>query len=171
MFKKIAGLISLFLGVALLGMIIYFLLGGQIGPPGKAPFGGKSILSAGAMVIAFFYVGYKWLIGDALTKANFPNIENAPVKLTQTAAQQINQLMQKPGQVLRIDVTGDSVSGFNYEMNLDTPSRSGDIRYKQHGVKVVVANDVLRFLKGTTIDWETTQTTAGFRFNNPNSAN
>ena len=171
MFKKIAGLISLFLGVALLGMIIYFLLGGQIGPPGKAPFGGKSILSAGAMVIAFFYVSYKWLIGDALAKANFPNIKNAPVKLTLKAAQQINQLMQKPGQVLRVDVTGDPVGGFNYEMNLDTPARNGDIRYTQNGVKIVVAQNILPYLKGTTIDWESTQTAAGFRFNNPNSAN
>jgi len=92
-----------------------------------------------------------------------------PITLTSLAAQKVKESMASPSSTLRIDITGDATDGYNYVMNLDTPSRDDDIRDTQHGVSIVVSERHLDLIAGTTVDWESTPNDQGFRFLNPNA--
>ena len=73
-----------------------------------------------------------------------------------------------PGLTLCVDIVADANGGFRYKMDMVNPT-SGDIAYLQHGVMVKVPVQNLAMLKGTTVDWESNEQSAGFRFHNPNA--
>src|SRR5580692_8091333 len=68
---------------------------------------------------------------------------------------------------LRVGVRGGGCSGFQYQLAFDE-QRDGDVVFESHGLKLLVDNESLQFVSGSTIDYEESLQGAGFKVNNPN---
>jgi iron-sulfur cluster assembly protein len=68
---------------------------------------------------------------------------------------------------LRVGVRGGGCSGFQYQLAFDE-QRAGDVVFESHGLKLLVDNESLPFVTGSTIDYEESLQGAGFKVNNPN---
>jgi len=68
---------------------------------------------------------------------------------------------------LRVGVRGGGCSGFQYQLAFDE-QRAGDVVFESHGLKLLVDNESLPFVSGSTIDYEESLQGAGFKVNNPN---
>jgi iron-sulfur cluster assembly protein len=68
---------------------------------------------------------------------------------------------------LRVGVRGGGCSGFQYQLAFDE-QRDGDVVFESHGLKLLVDNESLPFVSGSTIDYEESLQGAGFKVNNPN---
>jgi iron-sulfur cluster assembly protein len=68
---------------------------------------------------------------------------------------------------LRVGVRGGGCSGFQYQLAFDE-QREGDVVFESHGLKLLVDNQSLPFVSGSTIDYEESLQGAGFKVNNPN---
>lgn len=94
------------------------------------------------------------------------------VTITENAAGKVKDLIQKEGngsQFLRLFVTGGGCSGMSYGMSIEEKMEEGDQILDQHGVKVLVDEFSLPFLKGTTVDYVESLMGAGFVISNPNA--
>ncbi len=94
------------------------------------------------------------------------------VTITENAAGKVKDLIQKEGngsQFLRIFVTGGGCSGMSYGMSIEEKLEEGDQVLDQHGVRVLVDEFSLPFLKGTTVDYAESLMGAGFVISNPNA--
>ena len=97
----------------------------------------------------------------------------APIALTELAATQAKQAMEREGAhqaALRVSVLGGGCSGFQYSMGFDSNIHADDTVTEQHGVRVVVDAASLPYLRGVTIDYVTGLHGAGFKFLNPNAS-
>ena len=95
-----------------------------------------------------------------------------PVKLTEAAVAQVKKVIQDQGfqnYYFSIRVVPAGCSGLGYDLNLVRETKSGDLTWEQDGVKI--ATDALssNYLSGTEIDFVSSVTGAGFKFNNPNA--
>ncbi|MEM3086414.1 MAG: iron-sulfur cluster insertion protein ErpA [Halobacteria archaeon] len=93
------------------------------------------------------------------------------IAITEKAATKVKEVMaqeKKNGAGLRVFVSGGGCSGFRYGMSFDEP-RADDEVAEQHGVKLIVDANSLRFLKGSSIDWVEDFSGAGFKIENPNA--
>ena len=68
---------------------------------------------------------------------------------------------------LRVGVRGGGCSGFQYQLAFDE-ERSGDAVFEDRGLKLLVDNQALPYVDGSTIDYVDSLTGAGFQVNNPN---
>jgi iron-sulfur cluster assembly protein len=68
---------------------------------------------------------------------------------------------------LRVGVRGGGCSGFQYQLAFDE-QREGDVVFESHGLKLLVDNESLPFVRGSVIDYEESLQGAGFKVNNPN---
>ena len=68
---------------------------------------------------------------------------------------------------LRVGVRGGGCSGFQYQLAFDE-QRDGDVVFEDHGLKLLVDNESLPFVRGSVIDYEETLQGAGFKVENPN---
>jgi iron-sulfur cluster assembly protein len=68
---------------------------------------------------------------------------------------------------LRVGVRGGGCSGFQYQLAFDE-QRASDVVFESHGLKLLVDNESLPFVRGSTIDYEESLQGAGFKVNNPN---
>ena len=68
---------------------------------------------------------------------------------------------------LRVGVRGGGCSGFQYQLAFDE-QRDQDAVFETHGLKLLVDNDSLPFVRGSVIDYEETLQGAGFKVENPN---
>lgn len=73
------------------------------------------------------------------------------------------------GKALRVAVEGGGCSGFQYEIDLDTP-KDDDLILEGHGETVVVDSVSLPFLAGATIDFTEELIGARFAIDNPNAS-
>ena len=100
-----------------------------------------------------------------------PPVEQAPVGLTAIAADKVREIRAAENiddtYGLRLRVVGGGCSGFSYDLYFDqiTPM---DKTYESHGVKLVVDQMSLQYLRGTEIDYVEGLQGAGFKFQNPN---
>ncbi len=94
------------------------------------------------------------------------------ITLTETAAIRIQDyLSQEPGAVgLRLGVKRTGCSGWAYVVGLVEDVADGDQVFEDHGVRIVVHEDSLGFVKGTRIDFVKDGLNELFRFDNPNVA-
>jgi iron-sulfur cluster assembly accessory protein len=60
-------------------------------------------------------------------------------------------------------------SGLGYDLNLVKESKAGDQVWEQDGVKIATDALSAQYLGGTQIDYVTSITGAGFKFENPNA--
>ncbi len=80
---------------------------------------------------------------------------------------EINESADTP-QALRIAVEGGGCSGFQYEIDLDTP-KEDDLVLEGNGQKVVIDPVSLPFLADATIDFTAELIGARFVIDNPNA--
>ncbi len=106
---------------------------------------------------------------DAVEQTNIDEIS-----LTENAAQAVKDLLTKRNLVdqdyaLRVFVQGGGCSGFQYGMALDNRVLSSDLVSEQFGVKVLVDEMSLNYLKGATVDFVDEVMGSGFKITNPNA--
>ena len=94
------------------------------------------------------------------------------VALTPAAADAVRDLLAKRelvGYGLRIYIQGGGCSGYQYGMALDDNFRDEDLVTDCHGVKVVVDEVSINYMRGATIDYVDDLMGSGFKVNNPNA--
>ena len=98
-----------------------------------------------------------------------------PIKLTPRAADRIRELFQGDGATgavgIRVGVKRRGCNGLSYTLNYVFPDMipEKDIQMEQHGIKVFIEPMALFNIVGTTMDWEETELSSEFTFQNPNS--
>ncbi|CAM4299276.1 iron-sulfur cluster assembly accessory protein [Corallococcus sp. ZKHCc1 1396] len=97
---------------------------------------------------------------------------NVPVQLTAAALTQVKTVIQAQGfqdYFFSIRVVPSGCSGLGYDLNLVKETKAGDQIWEQDGVKIATDALSAQYLSGTHIDYVTSITGAGFKFENPNA--
>jgi iron-sulfur cluster assembly protein len=68
---------------------------------------------------------------------------------------------------LRVGVRGGGCSGFQYQLAFDE-RREEDTVFESHGLKLLVDDASLPYVRGSVIDYEESLQGAGFKVENPN---
>lgn len=98
--------------------------------------------------------------------------EPSVMTLTPRAISQIKQVIaeqQLEGHLLTVRVVPAGCSGLGYDLNLIEKAKDGDLIWEQDGVKMCTDLMSREYLKGTTVDYLTSPTQSGFKFENPNA--
>src|SRR5579862_8379574 len=94
------------------------------------------------------------------------------VTLTESAAEQIISLLEREGKTdaaLRVFVSGGGCSGLNYGMAIDESIEEGDVVFSSFGVKVVVDQLSINYIRGASVDYVEDVMGGGFKIDNPNA--
>lgn len=92
-----------------------------------------------------------------------------PPKVTDRAFARLAEIgAAEQGRALRVAVEGGGCSGFQYEIDLDTPAPD-DLVLEGQGQQVVVDHVSLPFLENAVIDFSEELIGARFVVNNPNA--
>lgn len=98
-------------------------------------------------------------------------IETQTVTITSSAAQAVKDIMSQrnlEGYALRVYVAGGGCCSVNFGMALDNNFRDVDTTFDSNGVKVVVDNVSIDYLRGATVDFVNDPTHgAGFLVDSP----
>ena len=93
------------------------------------------------------------------------------VTLTESGAQKVREFLDSQGldatAGLRVGVRGGGCSGFQYQLAFDE-QRDGDAIFVHSGLRLLVDNQSLPYVDGSTIDYVDSLQGAGFQVNNPN---
>jgi iron-sulfur cluster assembly accessory protein len=92
------------------------------------------------------------------------------VMLTEIATKKVSEFLatqEQPEAGLRVAVKGGGCSGFQYQLALDE-SRDGDQIFEYEGIRIMVDEQSLRYVDGSTVDYTESLMGAGFQVNNPN---
>src|SRR5918912_4587265 len=92
------------------------------------------------------------------------------VTLTEIATQKVGEFLatqDQPEAGLRVAVKGGGCSGFQYQLALDE-ARDGDQIFDHEGIRILVDEQSLRYVDGSTVDYTESLMGAGFQVNNPN---
>ena len=92
------------------------------------------------------------------------------ITLTEAAAERVRSQITARGasEGLKLGVKTSGCSGFAYILDYAQDLTEGDQVYESHGVKLIVNDEHLQFLKGTEIDYVEDGLSAAFHFKNPN---
>ena len=94
-----------------------------------------------------------------------------PITLTESAAAAVHELLVQrnlPDYALRVYVSGGGCSGLQHGLALEGRIRPEDTAFEAHGVKVVVDEVSIEYLRGATVDYVNTEPEIGFKITNPN---
>jgi iron-sulfur cluster assembly accessory protein len=94
------------------------------------------------------------------------------ITLTPAATEAVRDLLAKrnlPDYALRVFVSGGGCSGFQYGMALEANIRDADLSADFDGVKVVVDEVSINYLRGATVDYVDSIMGSGFKIENPNA--
>ena len=92
------------------------------------------------------------------------------IQLTDNAAQRVKLFLDKEnGRALRLGVRKTGCSGWAYEVSIASVFDEDDQVFEDKGVKIVVDNESLPYLKGSRIDFTTKGLNRTFEFDNPNA--
>ncbi|MGH2581691.1 MAG: iron-sulfur cluster insertion protein ErpA [Anaerolineales bacterium] len=100
-------------------------------------------------------------------------IKSPELSLTPAAAEAVRGLLkdrQLEGHALRVFVAGGGCSGYQYGMALEGNPRESDLVLEQHGVRVVVDEVSMNYLRGANIDYVNDVMASGFKIDNPNAS-
>ena len=92
------------------------------------------------------------------------------ITLTESAAARVKDRLKahKESAGLRLSVKNSGCSGLAYLLDYAEKIDDADCVFESHGVKVIVENAHLEFLKGTEIDYIQEGLSSAFHFKNPN---
>ncbi|PZR13991.1 MAG: iron-sulfur cluster assembly accessory protein [Archangium gephyra] len=109
----------------------------------------------------------------AVTSSPVASSSEAPsMTLTERAVAQVKQVIAEQkldGHFLTVRVVPAGCSGLGYDLNLIDKSKDGDLVWEQDGVKICTDAMSLQYLKGTVVDYHSSTTASGFKFENPNA--
>lgn len=74
------------------------------------------------------------------------------VHLTDSCVKRLGEIMEK-GEYLRIHVEGGGCSGFQYKFSVVSDKTEDDRVFERGGVGIIVDQDSLEFVKGSTVDF------------------
>jgi iron-sulfur cluster assembly protein len=97
-------------------------------------------------------------------------IQLETITLTPEAAKTINDLLLNKnlhGYALRVYISGGGCSGYQYKLGLEGNIHDQDIILESNGVKVVVDEYSIEYLRGATIDYVKTSAGSGFSIDSP----
>ncbi len=92
--------------------------------------------------------------------------------LTERAVAQVKEVIEQQklqDHYLTVRVVPAGCSGLGYDLNLVKDLKQGDLVWEQDGVKIATDALSTSYLKGTQVDYVKTDTSAGFKFENPNA--
>jgi iron-sulfur cluster assembly accessory protein len=98
--------------------------------------------------------------------------EKEVITITDKAIEMVRKALAEEGLTehgLRIAVQGGGCSGLQYALDFSESPRPGDTILERDGVKVFIDMASAQFLKGTEIDYVSSLSGSGFKFNNPNA--
>src|SRR5829696_826897 len=100
-----------------------------------------------------------------------PSIE---LTVTTAAAEEIKKFLASEEDLpetagLRVRVVPGGCSGFQYSLNIEEESKSGDFILDQQDIRLFVDMFSAQYLNGITIDHTTNMMGSGFTFENPNA--
>ena len=92
------------------------------------------------------------------------------VSLTENAARQIKKQLEKRGKGigLKLGVRKSGCSGYAYALDYADNLNENDAVFEDFGVKVIVQEKDLEFVKGIELDYRREGINEAFQFNNPN---
>ena len=99
-------------------------------------------------------------------------IQTEVITLTPAAVTAVRDLLTKrnlEGYALRVFISGGGCSGFQYGMALEGNIRENDNTVEFDGVKVVVDEVSVNYLRGATVDYVDSVMGSGFKIDNPNA--
>jgi iron-sulfur cluster assembly protein len=114
------------------------------------------------------------LVGiDAFQTGHLSTIlSEAMITLSSVGAQKVNEFLATQGEQaavagLRVGVRGGGCSGFQYVLAFDE-QRDGDQVFTDQGIRLLVDEESLPYVDGSTIDYVQELMGAGFKVENPN---
>ena len=99
-------------------------------------------------------------------------IQTETIKMTPPAVEAVRNLMAErnlEGYALRVFVSGSGCSGLQYGMALENNIREQDLSTEFDGVRVVVDEISIEYMRGSTVDYVESEKGSGFKIDNPNS--
>jgi iron-sulfur cluster assembly accessory protein len=99
-------------------------------------------------------------------------VQTEVVTLTPSAIEAVKSLLKKrnlEGYALRVFISGGGCSGFQYGMALEANIRETDLVSEFDGVKVVVDEISIDYMRGATVDYVDDIMGSGFKIDNPNA--
>jgi iron-sulfur cluster assembly protein len=97
---------------------------------------------------------------------------HVPVRLSDAALTQVKEVIKAQGfegYFFSIRVVPAGCSGLGYDLNLVKEAKPNDHTWEQDGVRITTDALSSKYLLGTTVDYLSTVTGAGFKFDNPNA--
>lgn len=108
----------------------------------------------------------------ALAEIQTAEIKTGEITMTAAAADAVRGLLrdrQLEGHALRVFVSSGGCSGYQYGMALEPSPRETDVVFEQHGVRLVVDEVSMDYLRGANIDYVNDLMASGFKIDNPNA--
>ena len=97
-------------------------------------------------------------------------IETDTIRLSPTAAQAVHDLLAQrnldEGYALRVYVAGRTCSGLQYGMSLDNKPGEIDMTFETEGIKVLVDDVSIQYMRGSTINFMNDERGKGFVVDN-----
>ena len=103
-----------------------------------------------------------------------PDAVEVPICFSERAAAEIKAVLEQENRsddALRIFIAGASCSGFQYGMGIESNIIEGDTEYVQHGLRIVIDDQSLQFMRGSSVEFVEDEQGGGFRIDNPNAVN
>jgi iron-sulfur cluster assembly accessory protein len=95
------------------------------------------------------------------------------VQLTPAAAAVVRQLLTErnldESYALRLYIAGRTCSGLQYGMALDNNPAETDLTFECEGIKLLVDDQSIEYLRGATVDFIDDERGKGFLVDNPNA--
>jgi iron-sulfur cluster insertion protein len=99
-------------------------------------------------------------------------VQTQTVLLTPAAAEVVRGLRKQQNldesYALRVYISGQTCSGFQYGMALDNKPRDTDATFESEGLKVLVDDTSIEYMAGATVDYIDDERGKGFLVDNPN---
>ena len=92
------------------------------------------------------------------------------ISVTENAVKQIQRQLDKRGKGigLRLGVKESGCTGYTYVLDYADELNEGDSVFEEYGVKVIIHETDLEYLKGIELDYRREGINEAFKFNNPN---
>lgn len=98
--------------------------------------------------------------------------KTSPVLISDSCLKRLREIKESsPNKLLRVTVDSGGCSGFEYKFSLDPyVAKEDDVLIEREDCKIVLDNQSVDYLRGSTVDYFEELIRAGFRItNNPNS--